>query len=185
MKPLKIALLGEGVLKNIARPLDIPNELPFALNLSQKMLALLDSLGERIGLAAPQVFESVRLFVYRIPASIHPRYKTKTDSVPITTMINPEWKPLSDEIKDGWEACISVPGLMGMVPRHTSILCTYTNLSGNKVELHANGFHAMVLQHEIDHLNGIVFIERMKNLSTLGFEDVFLKKQLVDVSEVA
>ena len=180
-----IALLGEPILKKKARPLNIPKELPFALDLSKKMLILLESLGERIGLAAPQVFESVRLFIYRIPQSTHPRYQTQTITVPLTTMINPLWTPLSDEKNDGWEACISVPGLMGMVTRYTNILCTYTDLTGNKIEVEASGFHARVIQHEVDHLDGFIFIERMKNLATLGFEEVILKRQGMDVAEVA
>ena len=180
-----VALLGEPVLKKKARLLDIPKELPFASDLSKKMLILLDSLGERIGLAAPQVFESVRLFIYRIPASTHPRYQTKTAVVPLTTMINPLWTPLSDKMNDGWEACISVPGLMGKVTRYTSILCTYTDLSGNKIEVEAGGFHARVIQHEVDHLDGLVFIDRMKDLSTLGFEEAILKQQFVDMADVA
>lgn len=182
---LHIATLGEPVLKKQARPLDIPSDLSFAKNLSEQMFLLLDSLNERIGLAAPQVFESIRLFVYRIPQSTHPRYQTISTVVPPTVMINPAWAPISPEKEDGWEGCVSVPGMLGIVPRYTSIFCRYTNLVGESIELEADGFHARVLQHEMDHLDGITFIERMTDLSSLGFEDVILKQQRVDMDAVA
>jgi peptide deformylase len=182
---LRIATLGEPILKKEARVLDVPRELSFAKNLSEKMFSLLGSLNERIGLAAPQVFESVRLFVYRIPNSTHPRYKTVSAAVPPTIMINPVWTPLSAEKAEGWEGCISVPGMVGIVQKHTNILCTYTDLSGEETELHAEGFHARVIQHEIDHLDGVTFIERMTDLSSFGFEDVILKQRQVDMDEVA
>lgn len=184
-KSLQIATLGEPVLKKEAKPLDIPNDLTFAKDLSEQMFALLDSLNERIGLAAPQVFESVRLFVYRIPNSTHPRYQTASVAISPTVMINPMWAPLSLEKVDGWEGCVSVPGMLGVVPRYSSILYRYTNLDGESVERQADGFHARVIQHEIDHLDGITFIERMTDLSSLGFEGVILKQQRVEMDEVA
>ena len=180
-----VALLGEPILKKKAKSLVIPDDLPFALALSKKMLIMLESLGERIGLAAPQIFESVQLFIYRIPQSTHARYQTQTECIPLTTMINPIWTPLSNERNEGWEACISVPGLMGKVSRYTNISCTYTDLAGERIEIQAQGFHARVIQHEADHLDGVVFTERMKDLSTLGFEDAILKQQFVDIADVA
>ena len=90
-----VALLGEPILKKKAKSLVIPDDLPFALALSKRMLIMLESLGERIGLAAPQIFESVQLFIYRIPQSTHARYQTQTECIPLTRNCTPFVRPIT------------------------------------------------------------------------------------------
>lgn len=175
MKPLSIAILGEDILTQKASPVAI-SEFELCKAISEKMLFTLDSLGERIGLAAPQVFIDKRLVIFRIPHNTHSRYQLKdTQAVPFTVMINPVWTPLSDEKNDGWEACISLPNLMGIVPRYTNISYEYYDLEGKLRQRTATDFHARVVQHECDHLDGYVFTKRMEDLSSLTFEDVKIK----------
>jgi peptide deformylase len=149
------------------------------------MFETLENQGERIGLAAPQVFQSVQCVIYRIPKKTHGRYKTLCEEVPFTVMINPFWQPLNDFKIDGYEACISIPGFMGIVPRYKDISLTYETLAGEKVTKTVHDFHARVIQHECDHLIGKVFIEQMSDLSTLGFEDVILNQQHIPLEDVA
>lgn len=120
------------------------------------------------GLAAPQVHVPKRVVVYRITAAQIPE---GSDMQPVawTTLINPEIEVLGDEIKPIWERCLSVPGLHGQVPRPTRIRLTALGLDRNPIEINASGFHAMLLQHECDHLDGILYPMRMTDLSTLAF----------------
>ena len=101
----------------------------------------------------------------------NPRYPD-APQVPKTVLINPELTPLSDEMEDGWEGCLSVPGLRGMVPRHTSLRYTGFDLMGQRIERVAEGFHARVVQHECDHLRGILYPMRVKDFSKFGFTEV-------------
>lgn len=173
---LPIARLGERILSQSAAPVnkaDILKCIPFA----EQMLFTLDSIGERIGLAAPQVFIDKRIIIFRIPLTTHNRYQlnSKQEEVPFTVMINPVWTPINDTQEDGWEACISLPNLMGVVPRYTNISYEYYDLEGKLNKRNASGFHSRVIQHECDHLDGFVYTQRMKDLHTLTFEDVKLK----------
>jgi peptide deformylase len=120
------------------------------------------------GLAAPQVYVSKRLFIYRIPEG---RIPPGSGQQPVdwTALVNPAITPLDDEKKLNWERCLSIPGLHGKVPRHTRIKCAYQTLEGEAVEIEAHGFHAMILQHEYDHLDGILYPMRMTDLSLLAF----------------
>lgn len=182
---LKIAPIGEPVLKQCARTIIMPDEYSFTNQLALNMFETLESQGERIGLAAPQVFQSVQCVIYRIPRKTHARYKTLCEEVPLTVMINPSWQPLTQSKVDGYEACISIPGLMGIVPRYKDISLAYETLEGERVTKTVHDFHARVIQHECDHLIGKVFVEQMIDHSTLGFEDVILKQLHVDMDEVA
>jgi peptide deformylase len=91
--------------------------------------------------------------------------------VPLTVMVNPEIEPLDDATAMGWEGCLSVPGLAGMVPRHDRIRYRFRTLDGETVERTAEGFHARVVQHECDHLDGILYPQRMTDLSLLVFTE--------------
>jgi len=120
-----------------------------------------------VGLAAPQVSVSKRIVVFFVPAA-----RNQGVEVPLTVMINPEITPTTKDTKEGWEACLSVPGLTGEVPRYTSITYKYQDLTGATVERRAEDFHARVVQHECDHLDGVLYPMRMSDMKTLAFVDV-------------
>lgn len=121
-----------------------------------------------VGLAAPQIGADQRVVVFGFEDN--PRYPEAT-SIPQTVLINPVIKPLSDEIDEDWEGCLSVPGMRGIVPRYTSIRYNGFGVEGNVIEVIANDFHARVVQHECDHLDGILYTQRIKDLSSFGFTD--------------
>ena len=122
------------------------------------------------GLAAPQIAVGKRVVIYAVPASRIPKGATQ-EPVPWTTMINPELAPLTIEKRMIWERCLSLPGLYGKVPRYTRVAVRYLDLEGKRIEREARGFHAMLLQHECDHLDGILYPMRMTDLSLFGFAD--------------
>ena len=172
---LPIALMGEEILKQSAKPVQ-QKDLPYIRDLSDKMIHTVTQLGERIGLAAPQVFEDYRLFVYRIPKTIHSRYGGGVlEELPFEVVINPVITFLSDEKVDGYEACISVPHMMGRVSRFLSLQMDYVDLNFKPKRRLATGFHARVIQHEFDHLEGIVYPMRMTSFEHFGFEDVLTR----------
>jgi peptide deformylase len=176
MRILPIAYLGEDILNKAAAPV-ANDEFSKCGIIVEQMLATLDALGERIGLAAPQVFIDKRIVIFRIPKSTHNRYQLEetAEEVPFTVMLNPSWQPIKDTKADGWEACISLPNLMGIVSRYTDVAYEYFDQTGKLHKRTASGFHSRVIQHECDHLDGYVFTKRMTDLSSLTFEDVKLK----------
>ena len=101
----------------------------------------------------------------------NPRYPG-APAVPKTVLINPELTPLGDEQEDGWEGCLSVPGLRGVVPRYTRLKYCGYDLQGNRIEREAEGFHARVVQHECDHLQGILYPMRVRDFTRFGFTEV-------------
>ena len=122
---------------------------------------------EGAGLAAPQVHVPLRLVMFLVP-----QHRAECEEeVPLTVLINPIITPLSDAMNEDWEACLSVPGLTGLVPRWNSIRYKGLDLDGNSVERVAEGFHARVVQHECDHLDGILYPKRMTDLSMLVFSE--------------
>ena len=125
------------------------------------------------GLAAPQIGVGLRvvIFGYRDAALRNPRYPD-ADPVPETILINPELTPIGDEFEDGWEGCLSVPGLRGVVPRHARLRYRGFNLDGEIIEREVSGFHARVVQHECDHLDGILYPMRVTDFSLFGYTDV-------------
>ena len=127
------------------------------------------------GIAAPQIGVSQRVVIFgQKPTdnSNNPRYPD-SDVVPYTVLINPVLTFLDDEIEDGWEGCLSVPGFRGVVPRHTSLRYQGLDQYGNKIDRTVSGFHARVVQHECDHLDGVLYPMRIENLANFGFTDVF------------
>ncbi len=145
------------------------------------MFYTIQKIGERVGLAAPQVGILKRIVVFRVPSKpVNDRYKSISDAdqeeIPWTAMINPKITPLSDAMVPGWEACVSVPGMMGEVERYDQIKYTYLDEKGNFHQREAHGFHARLLQHEVDHLDGILFPMRVKNMSKFGFENELVKR---------
>lgn len=121
-----------------------------------------------VGIAAPQIGCNLRVIMFGFEQNA--RYPNEKP-VPFTVLINPEIKVLSNEMLDGWEGCLSVPGLRGLISRYKKIEYSGFNMEGNKISQIAEGFHARVLQHECDHLDGILFPHKLKSLQYFGFED--------------
>ena len=166
MAILKIARMGHPALRMRAEEIADPTAPEIHALAGHMIDTLIDIDG--MGLAAPQVYVSKRLFIYRIPADRIPR---GSDQEPVdwTALINPVITPLTEEKKLNWERCLSIPGLHGKVARYTRVRCAYRSLEGEAIEIEAHGFHAMVLQHEYDHLDGILYPMRMTDLSLLAF----------------
>jgi len=122
------------------------------------------------GLAAPQIGVPLRVVIFGTGGR-NPRYPD-AEPVPQTILINPELMPLSDEQEEGWEGCLSVPGLRGIVARYSKLRYTGFDARGLPLERTVAGFHARVVQHECDHLDGILYPMRMGDLSRFGFTDV-------------
>jgi peptide deformylase len=120
-----------------------------------------------VGIAAPQIGVPLRVVVFEVEHNV--RYPD-APPVPRTVLVNPEIELIGDEMLDGWEGCLSVPGLRGVVPRYRRIRYRGFDADGGRFEREAEDFHARVVQHECDHLDGILYPQRMRDLSTLGFE---------------
>ena len=168
MAILKIARAGHPVLRQVARPVAEPTA-PAIRSLVADMLETLDD-ARGAGLAAPQVHVPLRLVIFHVPAERARRADgERAEPQPLTVLINPEIEPLSAAMESGLEACLSLPGLAGEVPRYTHIRYRGVGLDGAPIEREAHGFHARVVQHECDHLDGILYPMRMTDLSTLAF----------------
>jgi peptide deformylase len=175
MAILKIARMGHPVLRHSALP--VPDAtLP---ELRQLIGDMNDTMHDApgVGLAAPQVLVGVRLIVYRAPAD---RIGEDDAVVPDTVLINPEIAPLTDRMVLGWEGCLSVPGFRGLVPRYTHISYRGVGSDGRRIEGEATGFLARVIQHEFDHLDGILYIDRMHDLRLLVHEEEAENFRLAD-----
>lgn len=138
--------------------------------LSQLLNDMQDTMRENFGagIAAPQIGYNQRVIMYEVE---HNRRYPNEASIPFTILINPVLEALSDEMIDGWEGCLSVPGLRGLVSRYSKIKYTAFDPNGNPLSGIAEGFHARVLQHECDHLDGILYPRRIKDLRFFGYED--------------
>ncbi len=132
-----------------------------------------------VGLAAPQIGIDLRLMIFGFNAN--PRYPDMPP-VPVTTLINPWIEILTEETEEGWEGCLSVPGMRGLVPRATHIRYGGTLEDGSPIERETEGFHARVFQHEFDHLNGILYPQRITDMTKFGFiEALFPDSALADL----
>jgi peptide deformylase len=168
MAILKIARMGHPVLKAHAEPVSDPKAQEIQ-QLVRDMIETLEDVGG-IGLAAPQVHVSKRVVIFYVPGERQEAANGEpAEDVPLTVLINPEIEPLSEEQVAGVEACLSVPGLAGPVPRWTHIRYRALDLHGRMFEREAKGYHARVVQHECDHLDGILYPMRMTDLSELAF----------------
>lgn len=121
-----------------------------------------------VGLAAPQIGVSLRVVIFEV--ANNPRYP-EAETVPQTVLINPVITPLSDAMEDGWEGCLSVPGMRGLVPRYTHLRYQGCDEYGAIIDRTVNGFHARVVQHECDHLDGILYPMRIRDLKDFGFNE--------------
>jgi peptide deformylase len=124
------------------------------------------------GLAAPQIGVGLQVVIFGFERS--ERYPD-AEPVPYTVLVNPELTPLGDGIEEGWEGCLSVPGLRGRVPRYLRLRYTGRDPSGAVIDRTVSGFHARVVQHECDHLIGVLYPMRMRDFSRFGFTDVLFK----------
>ena len=130
------------------------------------------------GIAAPQIGVSLQVVIFGVTAS--PRYPD-APAVPFTVLVNPVVEPLGDEMEDGWEGCLSVPGMRGVVPRYTSVHYRGLDQFGDPIDRRVDGFHARVVQHECDHLAGILYPMRIRNLRLFGFNaELFPDEQFPD-----
>jgi peptide deformylase len=163
----EVLRMGHPVLRRVAAPVaryGTPELLALIADMKDTMAAM-----NGAGLAAPQVGESVRVVIFGVSAN--PRYPDAQE-VPFTVLVNPVVTFLGDAREEGWEGCLSVPGLRGLVPRYTRLRYTGFDEQGRPVERLAEGFHARVVQHECDHLEGILYPMRMTDMSQFGFTDV-------------
>lgn len=164
----KIAQMGHPVLRVRAKPVEDPTALPIKLLVRDMIDTMIDADGA--GIAAPQIHESLRVVVFQVPGDQASDGEESFDrTAPLTVLINPEIDVLSPIDADGWEGCLSVEGLRGLVPRADRIRYRGYDLDGQLIEREARGFHARVVQHECDHLDGILYPERMRDLSMLVF----------------
>ena len=166
MAILKIARMGHPVLRRRAEPIHDPTDTGVRLLVADMFETLRDL--NAAGLAAPQVHVARRLAIFHVPA--HRAGPHAADGpVDPTVLINPVVTPLSEETDGDWEGCLSLPGMTGWVPRWRHVRYDALDLDGNRIEREASGFHARVVQHECDHLDGILYPQRMDDLSLYGF----------------
>ncbi len=129
------------------------------------------------GIAAPQIGISLRVVIFGVGSN--PRYPD-AEQVPYTVLINPVLNPVGEAMEEGWEGCLSVPGMRGVVPRYTRLHYTGFDQYGKPIDRLVSGFHARVVQHECDHLDGILYPMRIRDLSRFGFTDVLFPGMVVE-----
>jgi peptide deformylase len=166
MSILKVARMGHPVLRQKARPIE-KHELknPATQRLIDDMI---DTMREYsgVGLAAPQVHESLRIFV----AHLDPDGRGESQPVAI---VNPEIEVVGSDTIEGWEGCLSIPDIRGLVPRAAQIVVLALDRHGKRIEIKASDFPARVIQHESDHLDGVLFFDRMRSFDSLTYMDEF------------
>jgi peptide deformylase len=173
MAILKVARMGHPVLRARARAID-PAEIR-----SPRVQQLIDNMYETmreyqgVGLAAPQVHEGLRLFVTGIAPVADAGEEDAGERVPMMAVINPEIVVTGETSVEDWEGCLSIPDIRGRVPRAQQIVVRAYDRRGKRFELRASGYTARVIQHETDHLDGILFLDRMKSFESLAFLDEF------------
>ena len=165
MSILKIARLGHPVLYQKASLVDNISESGIKKLIHDMSETMIDYKG--IGLAAPQVHVSKQIIIFRI---LNDQEK-ESNEIKITALINPKITNFSEETDNKWEGCLSIPGMLGLVKRYSSICYEGFDMNGNKIHQKAEGLHARVVQHECDHLNGIVFTHRLVDKKAYGYEN--------------
>lgn len=187
MAILDIARMGAPTLREPARPVADPTA-PEIRALVADMFDTMVAAGG-VGLAAPQVRVPLRLVIFQLPsdrlaaedgdetadAGESPGDEPDPRDLPLHVLINPIITPLDDEQRLGWEGCLSLPGMRGLVPRYARIRYAALTLDGTVIEREAEGFHARVVQHECDHLDGFVYPMRMTDLSLLGYDQEWVR----------
>ncbi len=164
--------MGDPRLLGIAEPVlafGTPELTSLLLDMRETMLDL-----NGAGLAAPQIGVGLRVVIFGI--ELNPRYP-EVEPIPFTALINPELTPLGEEMAEGWEGCLSVPGMRGLVPRHRHLRYTGVDAAGRPIDRTVSDFHARVVQHEVDHLDGILYPHRIRDLTQFGFTDALFPGQ--------
>jgi len=162
----RVLKMGDPLLYRRAEPVPV-FDTPELHALIQDMFDTLHALNGA-GLAAPQIGVSLRVVIFEINAN--PRYPD-VEPIPATILINPELSPIGEEQEDGWEGCLSVPGLRGLVSRSRHLRYTGFDTRGTPIDRTVSDFHARVVQHECDHLDGILYPMRLRDIRLLGFEE--------------
>ena len=182
MAVLKVAKLGNPILRQISKQVDLKELADQQGELQSFIDDMIDTMREEggVGLAAPQVNRSLQIVA--LEYENNERYPDES-SIPLTVLVNPVLSDYGDEKALGWESCLSLIDFRGLVPRSTSVTLKAYDRDGDRIEKRATGFEAVVLQHEIDHLNGKVFLDRMEDLTQLAyleeFEEFWVKKDTV------
>ena len=160
--------MGEPLLRQVAAPVQ-----RFDAELSALVADMSDTMRSLngAGLAAPQIGVSLRVVIFEV--TVNPRYPDAAP-IPYTVLVNPELTPLGETQEEGWEGCLSVRGLRGLVPRFRNMRYRGFDLRGAPFERTVEGFHARVVQHEVDHLDGILYPERMRDLRNFGYEEALI-----------
>lgn len=158
--------MGDPRLLCVAQPISefgTPTLLALIEDMTDTMAAL-----NGAGLAAPQIGVDLRVVIFGV--GHNPRYPD-AEEVPYTILCNPVLTPLADDFEEGWEGCLSVPGMRGLVPRYTALRYSGYDLNGEPIEREVSGFHARVVQHECDHLDGILYPMRVRDLRNFGYSE--------------
>jgi peptide deformylase len=175
MSILKVARMGHPVLRQKARPIERADlRSPVFQKLIDDMIETMVEY-HGVGLAAPQIHEGLRLFV----ASLDHDDSSESPSVPIA-IINPEITPVGSEVEEDWEGCLSIPDIRGQVPRALEIKLRAWSRDGERLELTARHYTARVIQHETDHLDGVLFFDRMRSFESLTFLDEYSRYWVKD-----
>jgi peptide deformylase len=181
MALLKIARMGNPVLRAAAAPVADPTA-PWVRKLVEDMLETMEDAGGT-GIAAPQVHAPHRIVTFFVGGERASELPGDGEQ-PLTVLINPVIEPIGNEMALGWEGCLSVPGLRGVVPRHLRVRYRGVGLDGKLIEREAAGFHARVVQHECDHLDGILYPQRMTDHRLLMFVEEW-QRNPIDLSAPA
>ena len=168
----RVLRMGEPLLLEVAKPVTA-FDTPELHDLIADMQDTMDAMSGA-GIAAPQIGVSLRVVIFGVGKN--PRYPD-AEQVPYTVLINPTLTPISEAMEDGWEGCLSVPGMRGLVPRYSRLHYTGFDQFGSPIDRMASGFHARVVQHECDHLDGILYPMRIEDLTKFGFTDVLFPNQ--------
>jgi peptide deformylase len=173
MAILKVARLGHPVLRAKAQP--VPSDDIKSPRIQQLIDDMFETMSEYsgIGLAAPQVHESLRVFVAGVRKAPVVTPMTDDTDMPLVAIINPEIVPLRSDLELAWEGCLSIPDIRGRVPRPDEIRVRAYDRTGRRIEFVASGLPARVVQHETDHLDGVLFFDRMTSFETLTYMDEF------------
>ncbi|HEU4346086.1 MAG TPA: peptide deformylase [Candidatus Binatia bacterium] len=172
MSILKVARLGHPVLRKVSAAV---SERELQSDVTQKFIDdMIETMREYdgVGLAADQVHDSRQIAVLEV--ADNPRYPHKP-SVPLTVLVNPQIQAVTEETAEDWEGCLSIPDLRGRVPRYKSVQVEAWDRNGKRINFVAHDFHARVIQHEWDHLNGKVYLDRMREFTTLTFLNEFAR----------
>lgn len=172
MAILKVAQLGNPILRDQSSEVSLEQiEGRVFQQLVDDMVSTMREY-DGVGIAAPQVHVGLRVLAMEVQANL--RYPSEAQ-YPLTVLVNPVLIKRGTEMVDGWEGCLSIPGLRGLVPRHYTVNVKALDRTGKDIELHLEGFPARIVQHEIDHLDGKVFLDRMQDLTSLTFQREFEK----------